>query len=177
MPCAELADLLSAYADGQTTPAQTEYVEAHLAHCPRCRRVMQRHVEVRHLIRLGTDDAWTPPDLSLRVTRALQGRYPRARQRPSSFLRAGGSVIAVLLALQLLGLPASQPGASPTATVPSAIPTHALFPRTPPRRTPAAVGAQLGPAQSPLASGGDATTKGGRFGRRRMGGPHQPVAI
>ncbi|MBV9283456.1 MAG: zf-HC2 domain-containing protein, partial [Acidimicrobiia bacterium] len=46
-----LSDLLSAYLDGELTPAEQEGVRAHLDICPECRRELQLIGEGRSLLR------------------------------------------------------------------------------------------------------------------------------
>ncbi len=93
-PCSELAELLSAYADGQTVPAQTEFIGAHLEQCGRCRAVVERHLETARLVLLAGDDDWAPPDLRLRVARAYSGRAPGASRH--SFLASVAISVAAL---------------------------------------------------------------------------------
>jgi anti-sigma factor RsiW len=70
--CTELDDLLSAYADGETVPAQSEFLELHLATCSRCQLVLARYRDTRRLIKSALDDRWAPPDLSDRIACAYR---------------------------------------------------------------------------------------------------------
>jgi anti-sigma factor RsiW len=104
MRCADLLEWISAYADGQTTAAQTELVEAHLARCVECRAALARHRQVARLLRrTDTVDSWLVPDLRLRVAHATRGR------RHLGQLLAGGmatGVAAAMLATGAAGTPA-----------------------------------------------------------------------
>jgi anti-sigma factor RsiW len=51
VPPGHLDDLLSAYLDGELTPAERVEVDAHLAGCPRCRDDLDGEREVRQVIR------------------------------------------------------------------------------------------------------------------------------
>jgi predicted anti-sigma-YlaC factor YlaD len=110
MRCADLAELISAYADGQTVPAQTEFVEAHLLSCPRCQAVLRRHQQTRRLLHFSMHDAWTPPDMRLRVAHAYNRR--RANRRPVLLGGAMAGAAAVLLTLGLLGAHLAGPQAA-----------------------------------------------------------------
>lgn len=95
MQCVDLSDLLSAYADGQTLPEQTVALEAHLAGCAYCRRVLAGFQQTNALLSLAAGgDAWTPPDLRLRIRLACQ-RADRARHRPAWLVALTASVAAI----------------------------------------------------------------------------------
>jgi anti-sigma factor RsiW len=116
MRCADLEELISAYADGQTVPAQAEFVEAHVATCGRCQLVLRRHQETRRLLsQLGGDD-WVPPDLRFRVVQAYRRRQP-ALKRPWLLAGSTGTVAALLLVLGLIRGMAVGPYASSGALV------------------------------------------------------------
>jgi hypothetical protein len=96
MRCADLVELISAYADRQTMPAQTEFVEAHLACCRTCRDTLRRHREVARLLQHADEaDHWQVPDLRLRVIHASGGH-----RRHSPWLR-GGLVVGLISSLAL----------------------------------------------------------------------------
>jgi predicted anti-sigma-YlaC factor YlaD len=126
MRCAEMVELISAYADGQTTPAETQSIKAHLADCNHCRAVLRRQQQTRRLLHLVGDDTWTPPDLRLRVAQALR-RPERARPRRWGVLSAAvAGIAALVVAIGLLGgqvLP--QQAAPPPAAQPSHVVVHA----------------------------------------------------
>lgn len=73
MGCTQFDELLSAYADGETVPAQSEFLELHLATCGRCQQVLKRYQDTRRLLQSALDDRWIPPDLSRRVAHAYRG--------------------------------------------------------------------------------------------------------
>ena len=101
MSCSELDELLSAYADGQTVPAQNEFLEAHLTACWRCQAVLQRYRRTSLLLRRSLDDRWAPPDISMRVART----YARLQHR--NYRRLKLAVLA-FLALLVTGIAGSQ---------------------------------------------------------------------
>jgi anti-sigma factor RsiW len=93
MRCADLAELISAYADDQTRPAQTEFLEAHLAVCLRCRATLQRYRQTARLLRLADPaDEWRVPDLRLRLAHATT--QPAARRPVRGVRRLAGGVVA-----------------------------------------------------------------------------------
>jgi hypothetical protein len=79
MQCTELDELVSAYADGQTVPAQSESLEQHVASCSRCRGVLRRQRTTRLLLQGALNDRWVPPDLTLRIAYQLRRRDERGR--------------------------------------------------------------------------------------------------
>jgi hypothetical protein len=121
-----MVELLSAFADGQTTPAESRALEAHLADCPACQAVLRRHRQTRQLLNLARDDRWTPPDLRLRVAYAAR-RQPQPPRRPWLLAGAGSMVAALLVALALhalAGMSASQSIARPATRSPVAPAVH-----------------------------------------------------
>jgi Putative zinc-finger len=102
-PCDDLADLLSAFADGQTCPAQTEFIGAHLEQCRDCRAAIERHYETGRLLRLSGDDHWVPPDLRLRVARAYSVRGSQPSRLP--FLAALTLSVTVLTGILQIAAP------------------------------------------------------------------------
>ncbi len=99
--CPEFDDLVSAYADGETVPAQREFLQLHLATCGRCQAALARHRNTRRLLQSALDDRWVPPDLSERVARA----YRRSRGIPrltAVIARAGIGIAALLVVTSLL---------------------------------------------------------------------------
>ena len=129
--CAELEEWISAYADGQTTRADAEVVEAHLSGCAHCAALLRRHRRTRGLIRLTSGDSWTPPDLRLRIVHAITSE-PRPKRRVAwPFGLAACLTLALLVgAFSIVGnpvwhaasnAPTSQP--SPAAAAPTHSPT------------------------------------------------------
>jgi anti-sigma factor RsiW len=99
--CTEFDDLLSAYADGETVPAQSEFLELHMATCSRCQQALARYRNTRRLIQSALDDRWVPPDLSDRVARA----YWQSRGIPRLTVvigRLGVGIAALLVVSSLL---------------------------------------------------------------------------
>ena len=67
-PCAELAELRSAYVDGALSNADRERLLAHLVGCPECRQDVADLRAVRELLsRARAEDAPAAPDLSARL--------------------------------------------------------------------------------------------------------------
>ena len=67
-PCAELAELRSAYVDGALDEGDRERLLNHLVGCADCRRDVAEMREIRELLtQTRSDDAPTAPDLSLRL--------------------------------------------------------------------------------------------------------------
>lgn len=103
MRCADLDELISAYADGQTVPAQREFVEAHIHECSRCRAVLRRHQQTRRLLHLLNDNTWTPPDMRLRVAHAYRRRQQGAVWRPQLAAGVAASLAVLLFVAALAG--------------------------------------------------------------------------
>lgn len=99
MQCADLAELVSAYADDQLVPAQREFIEAHLSVCSSCNGKVRRMLETRRLFQSIVDDDWTPPDMRLRIAHAIQKPPTRARAVLFSGLISVAATILVLLAV------------------------------------------------------------------------------
>jgi hypothetical protein len=118
MPCSELDELLSAFADGQTVPAQTEFIESHLGACQRCQGMVRRYRQTRTIIQSAFDDRWTPPDLSLRVAHAyrrqqLTSRRPLWMAGIAAFCAAMIVLVAGLLATHALPQRGETAGSAP----------------------------------------------------------------
>ncbi len=126
MGCTQFDELLSAYADGETVPAQSEFLELHLATCGRCQSVLADYRSTRHLIQSALDDRWVPPDLSARVAQA----YRRSRGIPRlatviGRLSVGAAALAVaLVALTHGGLPSASLDRHGPAGVATHVPAH-----------------------------------------------------
>ena len=122
-PQASPDELVSAYADGQTTPAQSAFVEALIRGDPHYRALLQRYRETSSLLRRLDDERWTPPDLRLRIALA-QGRVVgRVRWVPTA--RSGFGAALVILAT--LGLAShGRSGMERAATTSGRLPTVAV---------------------------------------------------
>jgi hypothetical protein len=132
MQCVDLGDLLSAYADGQTLPAQTAAVEAHLAGCAYCRRVLARFQQTGSLLALTRGEVWTPPDLRLRVRLACQ-QGEQTRHGPAWHLAMAAGVAALGLSGALFFGQALAPSLVATPTVPHMMPMTGLQTSAQPR--------------------------------------------
>jgi hypothetical protein len=120
MQCVDLSDLLSAYADGQTLPAQSEAVEAHLAGCAYCRRVLARFKQTNTLLSLTRGETWTPPDLRLRVRLAYQrAEQPKRRSVWLAAITAGVAAAGLTGAVIFSQAQTLVTGATPTTQQPA----------------------------------------------------------
>jgi len=109
MNCRDLEELLSAYADGELSRTQREFIEGHLADCADCRATLADFVAAgRRLSSLREVPAG--PDLKeatmlkIRATSASSGKSFRRWLRPVTATVAIVAVIAVLLVTQPWGM-------------------------------------------------------------------------
>lgn len=113
--CPRIEDL-SAYADGEATPAQRARLDAHLAACPTCRHWLDALHGVQAQMRTWSDDS-----LGFDLSQVVRGRI-EAQPRPAAPVRSrpgwrwlvpAGMGAAASLALGLaLGLALTVPAAS-----------------------------------------------------------------
>ena len=95
-PCAELAELRSAYVDGALSNADRERLLAHLVGCPECRDDVADLRAVRDLLgRARAEDAPAAPDLSARLV-SIAGTEATEPLWTRPFRRASGGASAVL---------------------------------------------------------------------------------
>jgi anti-sigma factor RsiW len=95
-PCAELAELRSAYVDGALSNADREKLLAHLVGCPDCRDEVADLRAVRDLLgRARAEEAPEAPDLSARLV-SIAGTEATEPLWTRPFRRAPGGVSAVL---------------------------------------------------------------------------------
>jgi anti-sigma factor RsiW len=95
-PCAELAELRSAYVDGALSNADREKLLAHLVGCPECRDEVAELRAVRDLLsRTWAEDAPAAPDLSARLV-SIAGTEATEPLWTRPFRRAAGGASAVL---------------------------------------------------------------------------------
>lgn len=100
MRCHEISDLLVGYAGDELPPAQREFAQLHLNHCPQCRTVLaDLHLTRRQLARLGTDDRYQP-QLGGRISRSIARR--RVTDRLLGWGGAGATTAALFGAVILL---------------------------------------------------------------------------
>lgn len=76
MTCADLRDLLSAYADGQASPAQRELLDLHLERCRACQARLHGLRQTRELLLRLPADGWAPPPPRLSRTGAMARGMP-----------------------------------------------------------------------------------------------------
>ena len=95
-PCAELAELRSAYVDGALSNADREKLLAHLVGCAACRDEIAELRAVRDLLSRARDqDAPTAPDLSARLV-SIAGIEATEPLWTRPFRRAPGGASVVL---------------------------------------------------------------------------------
>ena len=109
MKCSDIEELLSAYANGELSRTQREFVEEHLSSCAHCRAVLADYTAVRHhLTSLRT--APMRPDIKEATMTKIRADMPK---RPFQRLLRP-ALIAVPVAAILVALLVLQPwGASP----------------------------------------------------------------
>jgi len=105
MNCRDLEELLSAYADGELSRTQWEFIEEHLAGCADCRATLAEFKTVgRQLASLR--ETPTSPDISkstlskIKTTKALPDKSYRRWLRPVTAAAAIVAVIAIMLVAQ-----------------------------------------------------------------------------
>lgn len=130
-PCAELAELRSAYVDGALNDVDRERLLTHLVHCADCRRDVAELRHVRALLTGSSDPRVAPDDLSHRLvsiagdeaaaplwTRPFRrtgaaGRLPSERHEFHVRLAAGvlgcGLAVLTILGVGYLSAPAGDP--------------------------------------------------------------------
>jgi len=84
--CADLRDLLSAYADGQASPAQRELLDLHLERCRTCQMRLGDYRRVGALLVLLPGDAWAPEAIPSLSTRPRAGGLPALAYRGTAIL-------------------------------------------------------------------------------------------
>ena len=94
MKCDSAHELLSAAADGETTPAEAALLDAHLEGCASCRRDAERMAQVDRLMRIRP--AEPVPDL----VGAVVARSRPARLGRGGWIRPALAWVAVVLAAQ-----------------------------------------------------------------------------
>lgn len=100
MRCPEISDLLVGCAADELPPAQREFVQLHLEHCPACRRVLtDLQLTQRQLQRMGQEDRYQP-QLTGRISQAIARR--RMTDRLLGWGSAGFRIAAVAGAVFLL---------------------------------------------------------------------------
>jgi anti-sigma factor RsiW len=76
--CGDLCELLSAYVDGEVSPAQREWLELHLERCSTCQGRLGDYRRVRALLAALPGDSWAPaPRSRAAVRRARRGGVVR----------------------------------------------------------------------------------------------------
>jgi hypothetical protein len=131
--CGDVSAIMSAYVDGQLQPESAAMVTAHLADCRSCASLHEHHLQTKRLLNLSEADAWTPPDLRLRIAHAAAREPVRTRRAlwPAGLL-ASAAIIAVVAAFTLgagpagwTATPAATPQSSASVVVEAAAPNPA----------------------------------------------------
>ncbi len=109
MNCRDLEELLSAYADGELSRTQREFIEEHLSSCADCRETLaQFEAAGRQLSSLRetqiASDIRTTTLSKIKATKALPDKPYRRWLRPVTAAAAIVAVIAVLLVAQPWGM-------------------------------------------------------------------------
>jgi len=109
MNCRDLEELLSAYADGELSKTQREFIEEHLTGCADCRETLAEFEAAgRQLSSLREtpveSDIRTATLSKIKATEALPDKPYRRWLRPALAITAVVAVIAVLLATQPWGM-------------------------------------------------------------------------
>lgn len=104
--CTQIGEGLSAFLDGEVAEAERREIEAHLSACPQCRAHLQAEGAVRSLVRGRRERLRepAPPDLRLRIVRAVQAEETQRRWDVMSRRRTLGLLaLAASLALAVIG--------------------------------------------------------------------------
>lgn len=139
MNCRRIHRFLSAYHDGELSPAREQAVRGHLDHCAACRDRLRALQGVR--LSLAVLDTPPPPaGLAERILRAAEERpAPSRRPAPSPFrpawqLRIAGAAAAILCALagawvggRLAAEPVGSPVSPPVQQLSGADPLQPLY--------------------------------------------------
>ncbi len=80
MTCTELEELVGAYVLDAVTPEEREAVEAHLAHCPRCTKLVQEMRETVDLLPLSIPQVEPSAQLKGRILAAVQAASDASSQ-------------------------------------------------------------------------------------------------
>lgn len=149
-----LDELISASLTGDLTDVERAELDAHLAHCERCRATLAAFKSERRILS-GLPVADSPRDLSARIRGGIEaGRFGvpwwRRPGRQVSILASAGVFAAVVLSVvyfgHLLPAPVGQASGSPVATVSSA-PSSSASASTAPSAAPSGPPTFLAPGQ------------------------------
>lgn len=97
-----LDELLSAYLDGETTPAESARVQAHLRDCLRCRRRLVAFNDTRASVR-------SLPTLELPPELVPAAPSVDARRRRATWLGAAAAAAAAVIAVATVTAPTPEP--------------------------------------------------------------------
>jgi len=120
MMCEEALTLISAKLDGALTKQEDDALQAHLEHCPECRRVLQELTDAENGIHELQAD---PPDtLVPGVMKKIRREREKRAERKGFFWSAGvlvsaAAVLAILFGMGLIKLPGFDRDAPATAAI------------------------------------------------------------
>ncbi len=82
MTCTEIEELVGAYVLDAVTPEEREAVEAHIAQCPRCTKLVQEMRETVNFLPLSVPQIKPSPQLKERILAAVQDAANTSLQSP-----------------------------------------------------------------------------------------------
>lgn len=97
-------ELLSAYLDGETTPAESAGIGRHLGGCHRCRRQLEELNLARAALR-----SLPTLELPLTLVASPSRAEPPMRKRPSVWVGAAAAVAAAVIAVATVATPPREP--------------------------------------------------------------------
>ncbi|OGG54795.1 MAG: hypothetical protein A3F84_21785 [Candidatus Handelsmanbacteria bacterium RIFCSPLOWO2_12_FULL_64_10] len=106
LACNRIEETLSAFLDGEVTEAERKEIEAHLSACPGCQSQYRAEQSVRSFVRQRRNQLVepAPPDLRLRIVRAVQAEETKRRWDVMSRRRTFGLLaLAASLVLAVIG--------------------------------------------------------------------------
>ena len=106
LACKQVEEALSAFLDGEVIDAERREIEAHLSVCPGCQSRYRAEQSVRSFVRQRRNRLVepAPPDLRLRIVRAVQAEETKRRWDAMSRRRTFGLLaLAASLVLAALG--------------------------------------------------------------------------
>lgn len=103
MKCEEYIELLNEYADGELTPDKSAQVEAHLAHCEKCRAYLDQLCALK--LEMADMSVSVPRDLHDKIMQAVaSGRSKKVVKIPFYRQKAFGWAIAACFMIAVLGV-------------------------------------------------------------------------
>lgn len=150
MSCKEICELLTAYLDGEVTPEEKAYIEAHLPGCPQCRAELEAlsatRTSLRSVLRSMAEEVSPSPQAWEKARARLEkkgGWFDRlyrlltSRTWQVATVTAAVAVIAVVAAIWQFGGVGQAPPIPAPAPAPAPAPVPAPAPAPAPAPTPA----------------------------------------